>query len=553
MLKTFCIYGLRKKHFALCDAAFLAAVVAILMACSSARAQLVEVAFDDFEGLTLNEFTAASGAGDGTDWTDQIRTGTDREWVIDNSLMTGTTTELAYVGWTAMDIDSWIDEQGVQAGRGDTDNPGPAFFEPGAGSNNTILVVDPDAWDDYTSAADENGFTSFITRAYDLVDFDESTTTISFDYHFVSEDNQMGNVEVSFDDGVTWQTLIAFDSTAVSNGTVFSSVTGQNTFVAGADFNATSNSLLLKFGCFDSGNDWWFAVDNVSVTTTDGFNDLEDFEGLVLVPFTEAGQIGDGTDWLREIPNWTVDNSGNLGGCFEAAFDGWSAMDAASWVEEQGGQGRTLFNIVDPNNTILVADGDAFYDYDFDFDDPTQGAVSPGLNTYISRTYDVSGFDNCTLRFSYEYEFRVENQQLGVVEVSFDGGQTWERFETYAQTVDADGNNNNNDVLSGFLEAAAGTNFSPQQTNTVTFRFGYLDAGNNWWFAIDNVALEAEAITFVKGDADGDGVANTLDIAPFVSILIGTTTSSDPALDFNCDGAINTLDISGFVNVLLGN
>ena len=82
------------------------------------------------------------------------------------------------------------------------------------------------------------------------------------------------------------------------------------------------------------------------------------------------GMLGDGTgtDWTRDIPNWTVDNSGNLGFSFEGGYDGWAAMDVASWASEQGGQGRTLFNIVDPFNTAMVADGDAFYDYDSNFE-----------------------------------------------------------------------------------------------------------------------------------------------------------------------------------------
>ena len=202
----------------------------------------------------------------------------------------------------------------------------------------------------------------------------------------------------------------------------------------------------------ESGNDWWFAFDNINVTTNDGFNDMEDFEGLNLIPFEEAGG-GDGTDWTDDVPGWDIDNSqmvpGQLGDgqgtislrTFQTGpsttartsvsplskLRWMAALDVASWEAEQGGQGRTLFNLVDPNNTTMVADGDAFYDYDSNFE-MTGGAPDKALNTYVSRTYDLSGFDSTSLFIQFEYEFRVENEQLAVAEVSLDGGDTYTRF-----------------------------------------------------------------------------------------------------------------------------
>lgn len=518
----------------------LVCVAIVAFAAGKAQAQLEIVASDDFEGLTMKPFTIVTGAGDGTDWTDQIP-----GWTIDNSLQTGTTTELAYSGWTAMDIDSWIDEQGSQVGR-DT--------FPGAGTNNTIIVSDPDAWDDYTSGADTNGYNSFISKDYDLTGFDETTLSITFDSQFVTEDNQMGNVEVSFDGGTTWQELVLYDSTAVPNGTFFDRRNGTDFFTAGVDFTATSSTMTLRFGCFDSGNDWWYVVDNITVTTTDGFSDTEDFEGLTLVPFTVASQVGDGTDFADEIGEWVVDNSGTVdsngfaGFCKETAYDGWKAVDVFGWVNEQGVQaGRTLFNVLDPNNTVLLCDGDAFYDFECTIDGDgniIEGFEGNSMNTYITRSFDVSGYDNCTLVVSFEYEFAVENQQLGVAEVSFDNGTTWQRI------LELDDNDaSNGTVLSDFRVATAGTDFNARQTNNVQVRFGYLTAGNNWWYAVDNVFVEAEPISFVKGDANGDGMLNTQDLSPFVTAVL--TTTFDPAIDMNCDGNVNTLDIATFIDVLL--
>ena len=516
-----------------------------LMACAVAGNMRADVvAFDDFEGLTLGPFLVAAGSiGDGTDWTDQIRTGTAREWTIDNSGMGGTgTSELAYFGWTAMDVDSWIDEQGVQVGRTSL----------GAGTNNTALVADPDAWDDYTSGNAAGDFNSYIMREYDLTGFDETTLSITFDYEFYSYATQTGTVEVSFDGGSTWQMILLLDSTTVPNSTPF---VGPGTFVAGTDFSADSSNMLLRIGCLTAGNDWWFAVDNIDVSTTDGYSDFEDFEGLTLVPFTDAGSIGDGTDYTKVIPNWDIDNSNNLGFCEEEAFDGWSAMDVFSWADEQGGQGRTNFNLISPNNTVLVADGDAFYDYDFDFNgvDP---APPEALNTYISRTYDMSGYDNCTIQIDFLYEFRVENQQLGNAEVSFDGGSTWQTLVVFDNS-----NNANGDFLTGQQISTAIVDFVPTQSNTMILRFGYLNADNNWWYAVDEVQVQADPINYVKGDADGSGLFNNADIAAFVLALTdpagfaSTYPGVDPnvVLDMDCSGGFNNADISGFVNLLFGN
>ncbi len=519
---------------------WLCRIVAALL-CASTVGSFVKadvVATDDFEGLTLLPFLLAGGTigGDGSDWTKDIRTGTPRVWTIDNSGMVGTTTQTAYFGWSAMDADSWIDEQGVQVGRG-------TIIE--TGTNNTALIADPDAWDDFTTGGTSTGYNSYIEREYDLSGFTPAGMTITMDYEFVTEDTQAGDIAVSFDNGATWQVLATFDSTTVPNNTFFTGESGVDFFTEGTDFTATGTTMLLRFGCFNSGNDWWFAIDDIVVETTDGYNDTEDFEGLTLDPF-DIEVVGDGTDYTNIIPNWTIDNSGNLGICLEPAYDGWTAMDVFSWADEQGGQGRTLFNIVDPNNTVLVADGDAFYDYDVSLDGSTGSADPEGLNTYISRTYDMSGYDNCTAVIQFEYEFRVENQQLGVAEVSFDGGSTWERV---LELDDNDGSNG--DVLAGLATYTATTDFAVRQSNTMIFRFGYLNADNNWWFAIDNVTVEADPITYVKGDANGNGVTNNQDIAAFVNALL--SGSYDVAIDMNCDGLLNNQDLAGFVNIILGN
>ena len=522
-----------------------AAIVCILIP-MHAQAQ---VAFDDFENVVLEEFTIAADLVNVEVWTRDIRTGTPREWTIDNSLLEGDTTETAYEGWAAFNIDSWIGEQGSQVGRATTIDPAL-----GPGTGNTILLADPDAWDDFTTGAGPNTYNSFASRTYDLTGFDPTTVEISFVYEFVTEDNQMGDVKVSFDDGATFETLIEFDSTMVDNDTFFTSGVTPQTFVP-TNIPANATSMILQFGCFDSGNDWWYLVDDITVTTDDGFFDFEDFEGLELNPFVTILPPGDGTDFSADIPNWVVDNSGNLAFSKEGAFDGWTAMDVNSWIEEQGGQGRSLFNIVDPNNTIMVADGDAFYDYDCTED----GSDTPdkAVNTYVSRTYDLSAFDSTTVFIQFEYEFRVENEQLGVVEVSFDSGNTFTTLLSLDNTTvvsqDKKGNDvlaQNGDVLAGLGMFQAGVDFPAVASPSMILRFGYLCADNNWWFAFDNVLVDADAGKFIVGDLNGDGEVNLLDVSPFVDALVNGIFIA--AADINGDGEVNLLDVAPFVDLLTG-
>ena len=218
---------------------------------SVAEATIVEI--EDFENLNLQPFSVANG-GDGTDWTNQIRTGSPEAWTIDNSGMSGTTSEGAYFGWTALDVQSWTNQQGTQIGRSSLGSPG-----------NTALVADPDAWDDFTTGATQPGFHSFIERRFDLSGVDLNSFELTFDYEFVAEDTQKGTVEISFDEGNTWQTMLEFDSTQVPANTFF---VGPARLSSGNDFQATSPQMLFRIGCFDASNDWWFAVDNVAIQTT---------------------------------------------------------------------------------------------------------------------------------------------------------------------------------------------------------------------------------------------------------------------------------------------
>ena len=533
--------GYRLKKMPVC--AGTAILAGGMMFCGSAMAD--EVDFEDFEGLPLEPFVVAGG-GDGTDWTTMIRNGTDRAWTVDNSGMaigtigdgtdwtniipgweidnTGNfddkgglamSSELAFDGWAVLDVNSWIEQQGVQIGRTLFNIEDP---------NNSTLVCDGDAFDDFGNPSPaDNGINSYICRTYDLTGFDSQNVTITFEYEFAAYASQTGVCEVSFDGGATYETLLELDSEVIGNSVVVVDFAQLSTGAVGAD------SMKLRFGYIEADNDWWFAIDNITVQTNDGFSDFEDFEGLDLLPFGDA----------------------NAGGTTEPAYDGFTAMDVDSWSNEQGEQlGRTALGL-GTNNTALVADPDAW-------DDFTQGATEFGYNSFISRSYDLSAFDEQTLTITFDYEFASYDAQLGTVEVSFDGGAIWQNLLTLDSLVLG------NSVLVSSMDgpdpfgvrivepvsySAADGDFEATSSEML-LRIGCTVADNDWWFAVDNILLEADGGDFLLGDVNCDGEVNLLDVTPFVNVI--TNGEFNAKADINQDGTVDLLDVTPFVNLLSG-
>lgn len=566
-----------------------------------------QIAFDDFEGLALEPFVVANNPpfSDGTDWTNVIP-----GWVIENAPNHVDTVADAYNGWTAMDVDSWILEQGPQ---GSGIAPlGRRRMRLGQ-VRNTALVADPDAWDDFPPGGKpSDGYNSYISHSYNLAGTNLATLALSFDWDFVTEDNQIGTFEIAFDGGPyqlvfaiasnNWQGDPIWGPYARADQLSWSTNPGtdqveptQRTFVSGVDFfpPAGASTMTIRFGCILSGNDWWFAVDNVLLEDANGVIEFEDFEGLTLLPFVDGGvglPPGDGTDFTQNIPNWTIDNDGfwdpelrMYTRSTELAFDGWAAIDSQSWTNEQGGQLRNEFfpnpSIFPPGrNTILVADSDAHDDYDIELPDDDPNKSKKEFNSFISRTYNVANYKNTTIRIEMDWETRIESAQRALVEVSFDCGQSWTTlldvqsnnqdklnalrnagYLYFDGTGSGVGVNNNGDIFSTFagpqswqFTNAAGA-LPAKNGSTMILRLGCIDSQNNWWFAVDNILIEGDPQSFKHGDANQDGVINFDDVSAFTLALTNKALydstypiPADTILDMNADGVFNAADIPGF-------
>ena len=519
-----------------------------------------QVAFDDFEGLALEPFTLGGWLFDsgGPIYSKAPRAGTPREWTLDNSGMDPNSVSLfdVYEGWSSILVDIWILDEGVQIGRG---------THVSIASGNELLLADPDAWDDFQVGATQPGYNSYISREYDFDIFDETSATIEFDYEFGVFASQRGTVEVSFDGGTTWQMLLDLDSTTLTSNTV---VGGNASFSAGADFAATSNNMILRFGCLTAGNDWWFAIDNIDVQTADGFVDFEDFTGTSDTRLTTIIPAGDGTDFTQDITNWTIDNSQMQLFSSELAFDGWAVLDVSSWIEHQAIDegGRSFFTFLGANNSVLVADPDAADDVSFEITDLDMDGNPPkpdnAFNSYIYRGYSMCEFLNASVQISFDYEFKALSDQLGKAEVSFDGGATWQTIlELDSAVIGDDVIVTDSAVVSVGSNSGQGTQAiaTAPESNSMILRFCCLDGGNDWWFGIDNVLIEADpGAGAILGDANGDTVVDFNDIEPLVLALFDRAAyeqlypgiDADCVLDINGDGQLDFGDIEPFVDLL---
>lgn len=190
---------------------------------------------------------------------------------------------------------------------------------------------------------------------------------------------------------------------------------------------------------------------------------------------------------LAGDPNYGVDE-----------WEGWSFARKDFWVFADD-QGRSTFNL--GQGTVAVADGDEWDDLRKDgagTDIARQGFMNTEM---VTGNINVAAYQNQTLTFKFDSSWKAEccddshvnpaysnkNTQGVVVAASFDGAP--EGSDTILTTWDSDPGSgllkpdNTSETLSYALSVPAGA------TN-VKLKFGYFNAANDWWWAIDNLELK---------------------------------------------------------------
>lgn len=202
---------------------------------------------------------------------------------------------------------------------------------------------------------------------------------------------------------------------------------------------------------------------------------------------------------------WTIDNNFTAYGAAVGAggvpllgdpdfgvdeWEGWSIARKEFWIFAED---QTRSQFTNASGNVAVADGDEWDDLN------VNGIPRPGyMNTnLVTGDINVAGHQGQTLKLSFDSSWRPEafddshvdpllsnkNNQSAVVAASFDGGA--ETFLTFWDS-DSGGGFYKGDAQN---EALAFDLAVPPGATNVQLKFGYYNAANDWWWAIDNLAL----------------------------------------------------------------
>ena len=444
------------------------------------RARAVALA-EDFEGLDLGPNVEEGGAGSVPEaFTHTPPAG----WFVDRSGVPGygdpdVDGVSEWAGWSFADKEFWVN----------TDRQRREEFDLGQG---IVAVADSDEWDDSTHPPGYHPSidaydTYMTTPTVDISEFEPGSVQLKFDSSWRPEfdDNyhQSANITVSFDGGDPIEVL-RWESDGSSPYYKDDNSTNE-IIVVELDNPGGAQQMEVTFGMFEAGNDWWWAIDNIEITgilkeKIPVFT--EDFEGLPLGPNVDESLAG-AEVWTKQAPEgWTIDDSGVPGAGTDndgvTEWAGWSFADKAWWVDAAGDQQRSQFSLGE--GTVALVDPDEWDDL----------ARADGLlNSFLSTPpIDISSLAPGTIELLFDSSWRREDTQTATVSVSFDGGPATEilRWESEGADTGYLKDDATNERVSGMI-------LSPPGAKTMVITFGMLDAGNDWWWAIDNIVVQGFA------------------------------------------------------------
>ena len=436
---------------------------------------LIPIFTEDFEGLELGPFLdenlpAIEGLDNTKVWTKTPPEG----WTVDNSELAGIDEDVGVPDWRGWTFASW---QAWTFAAGDQRR---SEFTKAIG---TIAIADPDEWDDTDPDPESFGTYNTVlnTPPISLAGVAANTAVLTFDSSWRPEDFQQVTVTAVYDAGEPVELLYwnSFDG----DPNFHPDDTTNETVSIDLNNPAGASEMVLRWAMWEAGNDWWWAIDNIQVTSGDTTIFSEDFEGLDLGPFQMESvpsiEAMDNTVvWTKTPPEgWTVDDS-------EMPFDGvrdwrgWSFASVAAWAFVAGDQRRSEFTKA--TGTAAIADPDEWDDMDHEAGD---------WNGYLSTPpISLANVEPNSVMVSFDSSWRPEAPQEAALTVSFDGGDSqtllyWTSFDgdeffhpdtSTNETVTVDANN-------------------PAGVSEMVLRWELFYAGNNWFWAIDNVLVSVPA------------------------------------------------------------
>lgn len=181
-------------------------------------------------------------------------------WTIDDSGVPGAGDPLndgvtEWAGWSFAKREWWAQAGGDQRR---------TQFTKGTG---TSAIADSDEWDDIGHAAGDMA-TFMSTPQIDIASAPAGAAYLKLDSSWRPEDPQKATITASFDGGAEVEVL-RFES--VSGSPYYKDDNSVNdTLVIPLNNPAGAKKVVLKFGYFDTRNNWWWAVDNISIVSESG-------------------------------------------------------------------------------------------------------------------------------------------------------------------------------------------------------------------------------------------------------------------------------------------
>lgn len=464
------------KYFLIHFSVFLFAVFSFTVTTS---AQITTIIFQEgFEGLNLGPFVdetlpdvlpepgniAAYDAN--AVWSDIPPTG----WVVDNSALgDGGVTE--WQGWAFANKNAWVIAAGDQQR---------SQFTKGTG---TVAICDPDEWDDLPRG--DGLFNSFLrTPSISLSGVPANSAVLTFDSSWRPFANQTAIITVSYDGGRAQDVLFW---TSLDGDFDFHDHMTNETVSVELNNPAGANNMVISFELIEAGNDWFWAIDNINISSGNSTIFSEDFENVVLGPFIDESVpatpprtpvLSGSRDevWTNEPPEgWMVDNSAmGAGGVTE--WRGWGFADWAAWSIVAEDQQRSTFS--NAQGTIAICDPDEWDDLPRE-----EGSFNSFL---ISPPISLDGVEANTAILSFDSSWRPFANQTAIITASYDGGSPQDVLFWLSSPTDAP---EYHDHMTNEKVTVPMNN--PAGASNVVLSFELIEAGNDWWWAIDNVTITA--------------------------------------------------------------
>jgi hypothetical protein len=407
-------------------------------------------------------------------------------------------------GWSFANKDFWVYVAGDQTR---------SQFTKASGN---VAVADADEWDDLHLPAPDDGIKGYMntelkTNNINVVAYRGQTLTLTFDSSWRPEafddphpalappnqNNQGALVAANFDGAPAVNDTFLDNWDSNSAGGFYKPDAQNETITKSLVIPNNATNLQLKFGYYNAANDWWWAIDNLSLKDASATTVWsENFDAVPLGPsVNERNQPGGHVTVVETTANtnpypaaytkttpagWNIDNSGGVPGIGNPnegvqEWEGWSFTQSPFWLfvkdsnRSQFTKGTGVFAVADPDDWDALGDPEALGTYN-------SLLVTPAIS--------LVGVAPGTLKLAFDSSWRPEDTQRAILEADYGNGFVEVlRWESDSNSPNFHGDNTNESVLLSLNNPAGAT--------SVRFRWGMVNATDDWWWAIDNIVVSA--------------------------------------------------------------